>query len=178
MMVRKITEPEKGQVFALKILKKAHIIARNQVEHTKAERKILENIDHPFLMKLHFAFQSSTKLYIVMDYLTGGELFFHLKNARRFSEDRARFYAAQIALGLMHLHDHNIIYRDLKPENVLMDGSGFLRLTDFGLSKEFKKGDLATTFCGTPEVCSDNNIMLILSSPTIYPYNHGVVILF
>lgn len=95
-----------------------------QVEHTKAERSILESIDHPNLVKLRYAFQSPSKLYLVLDYMTGGELFFHLKQARRFKEDRAKFYAAEIALGLGHLHANGIIYRDLKPENILMDGEG------------------------------------------------------
>jgi serine/threonine protein kinase len=86
-----------------------------------------------------------------MDYLTGGEMFFHLKNERRFPEERAKIYAAEIVMGLDHLHSHNIIYRDLKPENIILEATGHLRLTDFGLSKEFKSGDVALTFCGTPE---------------------------
>jgi len=86
-----------------------------------------------------------------MDYLTGGELFFHLKNERRFNESRSRMYTAEIALGLGHLHSKNIIYRDLKPENILLDNTGHVRLTDFGLSKRYEDGMQAQTFCGTPE---------------------------
>ncbi len=139
------------RVFAMKVLVKAAIIERNQVEHTIAEREILETIDHPFLMKLHYAFQTSDKLYLVMDYLRGGELFFHLKNERRFNENRTRMYAAEIAMALGHLHEKSIIYRDLKPENILLDNQGHVRLTDFGLSKRHKEGVDNTTFCGTPE---------------------------
>ncbi|GBG33972.1 Protein kinase, putative [Hondaea fermentalgiana] len=151
MMVRKKGDTDKNRVFAMKVLRKEAIIKRNQVEHTKAEREILEEIKHPFLMGLHFAFQTESKLYLVMDYLTGGELFFHLKNERRFRESRARFYTAEIALGLGHLHSKNIIYRDLKPENILLDSEGHIKLTDFGLSKRYTEGTQAQTFCGTPE---------------------------
>ncbi len=159
MMVKKKAGENAGKIFALKILKKQAIIDRGQVEHTKAERKILEEIDHPFLMKLHYAFQSPTKLYLVMDYLTGGELFFHLKNDHRFPEERVRLYAAEIVLGLDHLHSQNIVYRDLKPENIILEASGHLRLTDFGLSKAIASGERATTFCGTPEYLAPEIIL-------------------
>jgi len=141
-----------GKIYAMKILKKQAIVDRNQVEHTKAERAILEEIDHPFLMKLHYAFQTKTKLYFIMDMISGGELFNQLKKERRFSEVRSRFYCAEIVLGLEHLHSKNIIYRDLKPENILLDNRGHVVLTDFGLSKKFQyAGEKAQTFCGTPE---------------------------
>ena len=138
MMVRKKDSPK---IYAMKILRKQAIIDRNQVEHTRAEREILEEIDHPFLMGLHFAFQTPAKLYLVMDMITGGELFFHLKNSRRFKEPRAKLYAAEIVLGLEHLHSLGIIYRDLKPENILLDDEGHVKLTDFGLSKKFTNPD-------------------------------------
>ena len=119
MMVRK--KDGSPKIYAMKILRKKAIVERNQVEHTRAEREILEEIDHPFLMGLHYAFQTPAKLYLVMDMITGGELFFHLKNERRFKEPRARLYAAEILLGLEHLHSLGVIYRDLKPENILLD---------------------------------------------------------
>ena len=109
-------------------------------------------------MTLRYAFQSKEKLYFVLDYYQGGELFFHLKNNRRFSEEVARLYVGQIALALGHLHSLGIVYRDLKPENILLDENGNTVLTDFGLSHELKEGDRTGTFCGTPEyyrcVCS------------------------
>jgi len=148
MQVRKKSD---GKVYAMKILKKQAIIARNQVEHTKAERKILQALQHPFLMTLRYAFQSKEKLYFVLDYYQGGELFFHLKNNRRFPEDVARIYVAEIALALGHLHSLQVIYRDLKPENILLDDNGHVCLTDFGLSKDVEPTDKAHTFCGTPE---------------------------
>jgi len=148
MQVRKKSD---GKVYAMKILKKRAIIARNQVEHTKAERKILQALQHPFLMTLRYAFQSKEKLYFVLDYFQGGELFFHLKNNRRFPEDVARLYVGEIALALGHLHSLSVIYRDLKPENILLDDNGHVCLTDFGLSKDVDPSDKAHTFCGTPE---------------------------
>jgi serum/glucocorticoid-regulated kinase 2 len=148
MQVRKKSD---GKIYAMKILKKRAIIARNQVEHTKAERKILQSLQHPFLMTLRYAFQSKEKLYFVLDYFQGGELFFHLKNNRRFPEDVARIYVGEIALALGHLHSLQVIYRDLKPENILLDDNGHVCLTDFGLSKDVDPSDKAHTFCGTPE---------------------------
>lgn len=126
---------DNGRIYAVKTLKKDFIIRTNQTTNTKIERDIMQQITHPFVVKLHYAFQSTESLYFVTDFLNGGELFFHLCNEIRFSEDRARFYAAEIALGLAHLHKNGIIYRDLKPENVLLDHEGHLKLTDFGLSK-------------------------------------------
>jgi len=148
MQVRKKSD---GKIYAMKILKKKAIIARNQVEHTKAERKILQALQHPFLMTLRYAFQSKDKLYFVLDYFQGGELFFHLKNNRRFPEEVARIYVAEIALALGHLHSLGVIYRDLKPENILLDDNGHVCLTDFGLSKDMDPNEKAHTFCGTPE---------------------------
>jgi len=109
-------------------------------------------INHPFLMRLHYSFQNAEKLYLVMDFINGGELFYHLQNERRFGNERACFYAAEICLGISHLHASGIIYRDLKPENLLLDATGHIKITDFGLSKEGLQDNQRTkTFCGTPE---------------------------
>lgn len=155
MLVRKKIPDGTGNpnaIYAMKVLKKASVFAKNQVEHTKSERRILRDIDHPFVVRLRYAFQSEDKLYLVMDYYNGGSLFFHLRKARKFSEKRAKFYAAQLMLSMAHLHELNIAYRDLKLENILMDDKGFIALTDFGLSKEnVDVPDGAKTFCGTAE---------------------------
>ena len=128
------------------------IVEKNQMEHAKSERDILNEIKHPFIVRLRFAFQSEGKLYLVTDYYNGGTLFFHLRKAVCFTEARARFYAAELLLALDHLHTQNIIYRDLKLENVLLDHLGHIALTDFGLSKQdIDKTGGATTFCGTPD---------------------------
>jgi len=123
-----------------------------QVEHTKAERNVLETVSHPFIVNLMYAFQTPTKLYFVLEYCPGGELFFHLSRAGRFSEGRCRFYASEILLAVGHLHGLDIIYRDMKPENILLDAAGHVKLTDFGLSKEGIKDNFsAKSVCGTPE---------------------------
>ena len=143
---------DNGNIYSMKILKKENVIKRNQIEHTKTERRVLGYVKHPFIVSLYYAFQTETKLFLVLDYCGGGELFFHLGKAGRFKEERARFYSASIALALEYLHSKNIIYRDLKPENVLLDNEGHIKLTDFGLSKEnITDIQLAHSFCGTPE---------------------------
>lgn len=150
--VMQVRKKDTGQIYAMKILKKSAIIARNQVEHTRAERKILQALQHPFLMGLRYAFQTRGKLYFVLDYFRGGELFFHLKQRRRFTEAEAGLFVAEVALALGHLHKLDVIYRDLKPENILLDHTGHLCLTDFGLSKDLSpENPEAHTFCGTPE---------------------------
>lgn len=154
MLVRKrVTDATSSSpIYAMKVLKKASVFAKNQVEHTKSERRILRDIDHPFVVRLRFAFQTEDKLYLVMDYYSGGSLFFHLRKCKKFSEKQARFYSAQLLLSMAHLHELNIAYRDLKLENILMDDQGFIALTDFGLSKEnVDMPDGAKTFCGTAE---------------------------
>lgn len=135
------------------MLKKDFIIRKNQVEHTRTERSVLGYVHHPYIVGLTMAFQTSDKLFFVLDYCSGGELFFHLGKTGRFTEERARFYAAQITLALEYIHHLGVIYRDLKPENVLLDDMGNVRLTDFGLSKESVYGPSsgASSFCGTPE---------------------------
>ena len=100
------------QIYAMKVLKKKAMIKRNQLPHIKAERKIMELVDHPFIVKLRYAFQNPQKLYMVMDYCPGGELFFHIQRVERFNEEAVKFYGAQLVLALDHLHKNNIIYRE------------------------------------------------------------------
>ena len=120
----------------MKVLRKEFIISKNQCAHTMTERRILEELDSPFIVKLAFAFQTEDKLYFVLEYVAGGELFFHLKQRGRFNEQEVRFYAAEIITFLSQLHNNGIIYRDLKPENILVNKNGHLKFTDFGLSKD------------------------------------------
>ncbi|GLH14637.1 Serine/threonine-protein kinase Warts, partial [Gryllus bimaculatus] len=151
--VRKVTGQDTGTIFAMKVLRKASIV-RNQKDtaHTKAERNILEAVKHPFIVDLIYAFQTGGKLYLILEYLSGGELFMHLEREGIFLEDTACFYLSEIILALEHLHLQGIIYRDLKPENILLDAQGHVKLTDFGLCKEhIQDGSMTHTFCGTIE---------------------------
>lgn len=149
--VMKVKKKDTGEIFAMKVLSKEMVIKENMVTHTKVEKTILQNVKHPYMVQLRFAFQTPEKLYLVLDFLSGGELFFHLRKVHTFDEDRARFYAAQIILALEHLHANDIIYRDLKPENCVLDKAGHCCLTDFGLAKKIVSEKQAYTFCGTPE---------------------------
>eukprot|EP00325_Prymnesiales_sp_UTEX-LB-985_P021116 CAMPEP_0174720844 /NCGR_PEP_ID=MMETSP1094-20130205/34671_1 /TAXON_ID=156173 /ORGANISM="Chrysochromulina brevifilum, Strain UTEX LB 985" /LENGTH=157 /DNA_ID=CAMNT_0015921413 /DNA_START=72 /DNA_END=542 /DNA_ORIENTATION=+ len=139
----------------MKVLNKKEVADRNQIRHTKTEAQILKQVRHPFLTRMHFVFQNDDKFYMVLNYLPGGELFARLKREGRFSLERTRLYCAEIILGLGHLHKLDIIYRDLKPENVLLDKLGHVCLTDFGLAKvNVSTPASATTFCGTPHYIS------------------------
>uniref|UniRef100_A0A672P0M0 Serine/threonine-protein kinase Sgk3-like n=1 Tax=Sinocyclocheilus grahami TaxID=75366 RepID=A0A672P0M0_SINGR len=143
-----------GKCYAIKVLQKKVILKRSEQKHIMAERNVLlKNVKHPFLVGLHYSFQTTDKLYFVLDFVNGGELFFHLQKERTFPEPRAKFYIAEMASALGYLHSLNIVYRDLKPENILLDSQGHIVLTDFGLCKEgMSQADTTTTFCGTPEI--------------------------
>jgi serine/threonine protein kinase len=178
-LVKPEGDTSSAEVYAMKMLQKADVIRRHQVEHTRTERDIMAHASHPFIVSLRFAFQSDDKLYMITEYCPGGELYFHLKKMKTFSVNMMQFYSAQIAMALEYLHRKNIIYRDLKPENILLDRDGNCKLTDFGLSKivipdvetsprsenngEGEKVSTSTstrkratpfTFCGTPEYLS------------------------
>ncbi|CAK7319720.1 Serine/threonine-protein kinase Sgk2 [Vulpes lagopus] len=142
-----------GMFYAVKVLQKKSILKKKEQSHIMAERSVLlKNVQHPFLVGLRYSFQTPEKLYFVLDYVNGGELFFHLQRERRFLEPRARFYAAEVASAIGYLHSLNVIYRDLKPENILLDCQGHVVLTDFGLCKEgVEPEETTSTFCGTPE---------------------------
>ncbi|WVQ84398.1 hypothetical protein IAT38_006550 [Cryptococcus sp. DSM 104549] len=151
--VFQVRKKDTRRIYAMKVLSKKEIVAKKEVAHTIGERKILQrSLECPFLVGLKFSFQTDTELYFVTDYKCGGELFWHLQKEGRFSEDRARFYIAELILALEHLHKYNIVYRDLKPENILLDATGHVALCDFGLSKPDLTDDkLTNTFCGTTE---------------------------
>ncbi|XP_058061733.1 RAC-gamma serine/threonine-protein kinase isoform X2 [Anopheles bellator] len=145
-------EKSSAKLFAIKILKKDVIIQKDEVAHTMAENRVLKTTNHPFLISLKYSFQTVDRLCFVMQYVNGGELFFHLSRERIFPEDRTRFYAAEIISALGYLHSHGIIYRDLKLENLLLDKDGHIKIADFGLCKEdITYGRTTKTFCGTPE---------------------------
>lgn len=150
-MVMQVKKLDTGEIFAMKEMSKAVMERDDLLERTKAEKSILQRINHPFIVTLHYAFQTKDKLYLVLDFLSGGELFFHLSEVGTFDVQRAKFYAAQIGHAIGHLNSLDIIYRDLKPENAVLDKDGNVCLTDFGLAKTNVSEANAQTFCGTPE---------------------------
>ena len=143
-----------NKLYAIKILDKDKINNNIQKQSINTERVLLAKLNHPFIMKLNYAFQTKKSLYFVTKFMHGGELNYHIYNEKKnyFSEEKTKFYAAEIILGLNYLHSNNCIYRDLKPENVLIDKDGHIKLTDFGLSKLCKGFPCKTkSLCGTPE---------------------------
>jgi serine/threonine protein kinase len=151
-----VSKKDTGHLYAMKILSKEHCVRRRQVRHTKTERDVLAMVSHPYIVNLHYAFQTSDKLYFVMDYCPGGDMFHHLAKQRRFSERVSCVYSAEIVLALEYLHSFGIIYRDLKPENLLLDANGHIKLADFGLAKDnvHEATHGATSACGTPAYLS------------------------
>ncbi|GME75268.1 unnamed protein product [Ambrosiozyma monospora] len=151
--VFQVRKKDTDRVYAMKVLSKKLIWNKKEVAHTLGERNILaRSTDSPFIVGLKFSFQTLTDLYLVTDYMSGGEMFFQLQKAGRFPEPRAKFYIAELILALEHLHDNDVVYRDLKPENILLDVNGHIALCDFGLSKaDLKPKDTTNTFCGTTE---------------------------
>ncbi|KAI5453240.1 Serine/threonine-protein kinase [Naganishia albida] len=150
--VMQVRKRDTLRIYALKTIRKAHIVSRNEVTHTLAERTVLAKVNNPFIVPLKFSFQSTDKLYLVLAFVNGGELFHHLQREGRFNEVRSRFYAAELLCALEHLHSFNVVYRDLKPENILLDYVGHIALCDFGLCKlNMSDSETTNTFCGTPE---------------------------
>ncbi|KAJ1527862.1 hypothetical protein ONE63_007802 [Megalurothrips usitatus] len=149
-LVRKVVGKDAGTLYAMKVLKKATLKIRDRVR-TKMERNILVDVRHPFIVRLHYAFQTEGKLYLILDFLRGGDLFTRLSKEVMFTEEDVKFYLAELALALDHIHSLGIIYRDLKPENILLDSEGHISLTDFGLSKQPLDDQKTYSFCGTVE---------------------------
>lgn len=151
--VMQVRKKNTKRIYALKTIRKAHIISRSEVAHTLAERSVLSQINNPFIVPLKFSFQSPEKLYLVLAFVNGGELFHHLQKEQRFDINRSRFYTAELLCALECLHGFNVIYRDLKPENILLDYSGHIALCDFGLCKlDMKDDDRTNSECPAPGI--------------------------
>ncbi|EAX89225.1 AGC family protein kinase [Trichomonas vaginalis G3] len=148
MLVSKISNNE---IFAIKSIHKSRLIQSDKVHTVIAERNILSKAAHPFIISLKFAFQTPSKFYLGLEYAPGGELFFHMQKRGAFPLEDLKIYLAEIALALNHLHSIGVVYRDLKPENVLLSAQGHIKLTDFGLAKDLYNEELTSTFCGTSE---------------------------
>lgn len=163
--VHLVRSTHNGRFYAMKVLKKDRVVKMKQVEHTNDERRMLSLVEHPFIIRMWGTFQDSQQLFMIMDYIEGGELFTLLRKSQRFPNPVAKFYAAEVCLALEYLHEHTIIYRDLKPENILLDRNGHIKLTDFGFAKEVR--DVTYTLCGTPDYIAPEVV-------ATKPYNKSV----
>ena len=142
------------KIYAMKILNKTLLKMKKQQSHTKAERDLMVKINSPFIVNIKSAFQDESKLYIVSEFMQGGDMFFHMHDGRNviFNNEKTKFYIIELVLAIEFLHKNNMVYRDLKPENILLDSKGHVKLTDFGLSKMLDtESDKAFTICGTPQ---------------------------
>ncbi|WVZ07566.1 hypothetical protein V8G54_020912 [Vigna mungo] len=147
------------EIYAMKVMRKDKIMEKNHTEYMKAERDIWTKIEHPFVVQLRYSFQTKYRLYLVLDFVNGGHLFFQLYHQGLFREDLARIYAAEIVSAVSHLHSNGIMHRDLKPENILLDADGHVMLTDFGLAKQFEESTRSNSMCGTLEYMAPEIIL-------------------
>ncbi|KAJ2888342.1 cAMP-dependent protein kinase catalytic subunit [Coemansia asiatica] len=147
--VRLVRQRRTGKYYAMKVLKKGHVVRAKQVEHVNSERRILAECNCPFIVHMLGTCQDRVNLYFFMEYVVGGELFTYLRRYHRFPPPVAKFYAAEVLLALEYMHARNIIWRDTKPENILLDHRGHVKLTDMGFAK--KVMDRTWTLCGTPD---------------------------
>ena len=139
------------KLYAIKVIRKDVLIEYNQIKNTKLEKDIMFKCQHQFLVGMEFLFMSELRLFFVMPFIRGGELYRFFKAKRRFQENEVKFYACQIALALGYLHKKGIVHRDLKLENILVDMNGYLKIIDFGLAKMLDQNSTTKTYCGTPE---------------------------
>jgi serine/threonine protein kinase len=165
-------------LYAMKSLRKRALRDSDQLDQTMVERNVLLKTVHPFLVGAHWAFQSDDKIFLVLDYVPGGELFSRLREEQKFTEDRTRLYAAEVLLGLGFLHAQGFVYRDLKPENILVDRDGHLRITDFGLVKTEMAGAAAKTgtFCGTPDYIAPEMLQGLPYTRAVDWWSYGILV--
>ncbi|KAL7421609.1 cAMP-dependent protein kinase catalytic subunit [Cryptotrichosporon argae] len=172
--VHLVRSKHNGRFYAIKVLNKDKVVKMKQVEHTNSEREMLVRVRHPFLVNLWGTFQDVSNLYMVMDFVAGGELFSLLRKSQRFPNSVAKFYAAEVALALDYLHSLNIIYRDLKPENLLLGADGHIKVTDFGFAKLVP--DITWTLCGTPDYLAPEVVQSKGYNKSVDWYALGVLI--
>ncbi|KAJ9454853.1 Protein kinase 2 [Diplonema papillatum] len=156
--VMKVRHTATGEMYAMKVLSKKVVHKRRMVEYIKEEKNILSRIDHPFIVPLYAAFQTDLHLYLVLEFLPGGELYSHIYSQGRFGEVDSRFYISEVILAVAHLHTNDIVHRDIKPENIVLDREGHAKLTDFGLAKANFSKHLRRSFVGSAEYLSPETL--------------------
>ena len=172
-----VTKKDSGKKYAMKVLSKSEIIGNNITRYALTEKNVMSKISHPFIVGLNYAFQTKELLYLILDYWPGGNMGELLDRLNNLPEDVAKIYAWEIILALEELHKHNIIYRDLKPDNVVIDEEGHLRLTDFGLSKEGIDDEFGTkSFWGSTAYLAPEVILRIGHGKPVDWYLLGVLI--
>lgn len=145
-----VSKSNSKKLYAMKVLRKSQIMAQNLIKYALTERNVLTIAHHPFIVKLNYAFQTNDLMFLILDYAPGGDLGEYLQREKKFTEERTKFYLSEIILALEYLHQKGIIFRDLKPDNVVVEESGHILLTDFGLSKEgINDNEAAKSFCGS-----------------------------
>ena len=173
--VCKVRLKQTNEIFAMKILNKNFLIKKKLLKHAITECNILKQSKCPFIITLHYAFQTPENLYMIIDYCPGGDLEFHVQ-LNLFEEEDAKFYIAELILAIEYLHNHNILYRDLKPENILISSDGHIKLADFGLARENVKDDIAKSFCGSPYYLSPEMVKRQGASKATDIYGIGAVL--
>lgn len=164
------------KLYAIKSLRKDVLVEAGQIENVKLEKDILMACNHQFLAGMEFVFQNDLRLYFVIEFLSGGELYKHFLKKRRFPEEEAKFYSAQIGLAIGHLHSQDIIHRDLKLENIMLNGDGFIKVIDFGLAKILNDDSQAMSFCGTPEYLAPEMVKQEGHDKTVDWWSLGILI--
>jgi serine/threonine protein kinase len=177
-LVQLVRSKRDRKLYAMKLMEKKLLQETDQVTQTITEKQVLFKVAYPFCVSAHATFQTPEMIVMVLDYVPGGELFGRLKEDGKFSESRARLYAAELALALGHLHTQGFIYRDLKPENILVDRDGHLKITDFGLVKSQMNGAYATTttFCGTPEYIAPEMLQQQPYTKSVDWWSYGILV--
>jgi len=175
--VHQVRKKNSNQIYAMKVMRKEYLVETNNVSYSISEKNIMRNIRHQFVASLHFAFQTKGKVYLVMDFLNGGHLLYHMRRVSLLSEDFVRFYAAELVLALEYLHSRNIIHRDLKPENIMLSQEGHLALADFGLAKiNVTESNSAKTFCGTVEYMAPEIIRCVGHGKAVDWWSFGILV--
>jgi len=149
--VQLVQDVNSGHTYALKAVSKTQIVETSQQGHILSEKRTMLRLNHPFLVRLYQTYKDKNRLFFLLDPVLGGELFTLLRSRYHFDEDTARFYAAAVVLGFEYMHDFNIVYRDLKPENLLIDADGYIKIADFGFAKDIGETGRTWTTCGTPD---------------------------